>query len=271
MCTIIVDDKIQLSLPIIPMESVQIYEVIRIIDKTPLFFSSHLERLNKGLQKSFNRQIDAQSLCEKIKKIVTDGMLTNGNIKVVFYETSDKVLHSIVHAIPHTYPTPENYKSGISTQLLFAERMNPQLKIWQSELREKANKLIDKTIAYEVLLVNKQGNITEGSRSNVLFIKDNTIISPIESSILSGITRKHIIELINNQSQLRYIEQEINISILHQFDAAFITGTSLHILPIKTIGNNLYSSLNKNLACLIKRFNNIVLDDIKKFSYENCN
>ncbi len=52
--------------------------------------------------------------------------------------------------------------------------------------------------AYEALLVNEEGYITEGSRSNVFLIKDGVIYTPADRDVLLGITRAKVIDLIRD-------------------------------------------------------------------------
>jgi branched-chain amino acid aminotransferase len=42
--------------------------------------------------------------------------------------------------------------------------------------------------AYEALLVNRKGEITEGTKSNFLVLEGQTILSPPQEDILWGVT-----------------------------------------------------------------------------------
>ena len=47
-----------------------------------------------------------------------------------------------------------------------------------------------------MLLISKQGYITEGSRSNIMFIDNNNkIYTPIDSQVLKGITRQTVMDI----------------------------------------------------------------------------
>jgi branched-chain amino acid aminotransferase len=134
--------------------------------------------------------------------------------------------------IPYSYPSQELFEQGISCGLFFSEREHPEAKIANTQIRNKANELIKEKNFFEVLLVNHFGEITEGSRSNVFFILDKKLVTAPNHIVLPGIARKKTLQAA----------QSLNIPVeftalpyekLKDVDAAFITGTSPRILPIK--------------------------------------
>ena len=53
-----------------------------------------------------------------------------------------------------------------------------------------------------------------------------------------------------------YIEQDIYKDEIADFDAVFLTGTSINVLPVKSINNTHYDSVNNELVrSLINDFN----------------
>ena len=79
--------------------------------------------------------------------------------------------------------------------LFFAERKDPESKVINHKLRSSIyHKLIHEG-GYEALLVNENNLITEGSRSNIFFLKGETLVTAPDNVILNGITRKHILEI----------------------------------------------------------------------------
>ena len=85
----------------------------------------------------------------------------------------------IYFPIPHAYPTSEDYKQGVPTLTYSAMRENPGVKYINTDLRTRTNRLIKQKQVYEVLLVDKEGYITEGSRSNVFFIRTMSSLLPL--------------------------------------------------------------------------------------------
>jgi len=108
----------------------------------------------------------------------------------------------------------------------------------QATIREGANKMIADQKLYEVLLVNRDNLITEGSRSNVFFVKDNVFYTAPASSVLVGVTRKKVIECLYKLEYM-LVEEAVISSEIGNYDAVFLTGTSPGILPVQSIGNQI--------------------------------
>ncbi len=211
-----------------------VYEVIRIIEDKPLFLEKHCERLHQSAKHiNINYRCDNNDMFCKIKTLVLNNNIVNGNIKIVLqYPGSEDCLYMFF--IPHIYPKPEDFVQGIEMLALIAERNCPNAKISNPSLRGKADRIIkDKGVA-EVLLVNKEGFITEGSRSNIFLVRNNSIFTPALDKVLPGVTRAMTIEICK-QNGIDLIETDIKYSDLETFQGVFITGTSPNILPVRKI------------------------------------
>ena len=132
---------------------------------------------------------------------------------------------------PTHYPSPKQYAEGVRTGLFEGERKNPNIKMMDQALRDATNAAIRERSLYEVILVDRNGQITEGSRSNVFFIKDGEVYTSPLHQVLPGITRGKIIEILNGKG-ITVHEEPIAASDIASFDAAFISGTSPKVLPI---------------------------------------
>lgn len=81
-------------------------------------------------------------------------------------------------------------------------------------------------------ILHRSGIITEGTHTNICFVKNNTLHTPpLSNFILPGITRKIILDLCS-QFDIKYFERDINLSELPDFDEAFLLGTTTEITPI---------------------------------------
>lgn len=123
---------------------------------------------------------------------------------------------------------------GVNCNFLHEERENPELKIFQAELRKKVDKKKQEAGVFESILVNEQGFITEGSKSNIFFIKDDELYTAPDYLVLSGITRQKIIEICKSFS-IKVNFEAVHFQNMNTYDAAFICGTSPGVLPIKAV------------------------------------
>ena len=81
----------------------------------------------------------------------------------------------------------------------------------------------------------RAGFFTEGSHTSVFFVKKNRIIThPEGSHILSGITRKVILEMCC-EMKLSISEKALHLDELNEVDEVFLTGTTTQILSVKSM------------------------------------
>ena len=110
--------------------------------------------------------------------------------------------------------------------------------------------------AYDALLVNRNGFLTEGTRTNFFCIKDKTIYTPHELNILLGVMRKVVLKVaLKNNFQV--VEKNIKLEEIKLYDGAFVTSTSSKIMPIKSI-NGVILGYPDKLKELMKLFDNFL-------------
>ena len=228
-----------------------IYEVLRITDGIPLFLETHLERMSNSF-KIINKENPYNN--NEIKKSIFElskiNEIKEGNVKITV-ELSDENKIKIFF-IPHSYPAKKQYEAGVKTILYFGERENPNAKIINDSFRNLVNKEIEKHKAYEAILIDRNGYVTEGSRSNIFMVKDSTILtSPLEA-VLPGVTRGEIIELCN-ENNINFKEEKVSYKDLNKLDGLFITGTSPKILPINSVDDILFNSNNNEIIKVLMK------------------
>ena len=211
-----------------------VYEVVRIQKGNPLFLADHLERMQHSLDLIYGDfQCSKSALKDDLTLLIQANNITEGNIKMELRKEGEN-FQRLLYFIPHRYPSQEQIENGIRMRFQFDERPNPNAKISNWKVRGNANSIIDEHQIYETLLVNADGFITEGSRSNIFFIKDKKLYSAPEEWILPGITRAKVLEICKAQG-IEVVHQKIHHTELNQFDAAFITGTSPGVLQVRQI------------------------------------
>jgi len=240
-----------------------IYEVFRIIDGIPLFIENHIDRLNNSAKlMNIDLKVDTFIFENRISELSKINKITDGNIKIVVTSQNSEN-HIIAYFTPHSYPSIENYKNGVYAILLHAERINPNAKVLNTKTRQIAEQAIESQKAYEAILIDNNGFVTEGSRSNIFFIKNNSIITAPQNDVLPGITRAYVLEICAKLN-LEIIEQKVHYSAINQFDAVFLSRTSAKVLPITKIDDFKFNYQNINLYKIMQAFNTIVEEYISK-------
>ena len=91
--------------------------------------------------------------------------------------------------------------------------------------------------ADEALLLDKNGNISEGSGENIFIVKNGEIHTPKTDYCLNGLTRQSIIQIAKDQN-IKVIETNLKYEDLVMADEAFFTGTAVEVTPITSIDSN---------------------------------
>lgn len=228
-----------------------IYEVIRIIDGIPLYLEEHLDRLRKTA-KLLDLKIDKtdEELIDEIMKLIDINNEYNSNIKILCYGGEKKIKDMYLYFIKSFYPSKSVHEEGIHTILYKSERENPNAKTFNMQLRQRINRELKERNAFEALLINDRGQITEGSRSNLFFVKDEKLFTPPSDKVLLGVTRTKIIELCRLHN-IDIVQAEISSDNFNEYDGAFITGTSINVLPIKGIDEIKFNSSKNDVIIKI--------------------
>ncbi|MBR3199905.1 MAG: aminotransferase class I/II-fold pyridoxal phosphate-dependent enzyme [Mogibacterium sp.] len=231
-----------------------VYEVIRLSGGKPQFLKEHYDRLERSLA---SMRIPVPFTCDelagRIAQLAEESGIKDHNIKIEV----DISGHSMMYLNPTHYPSAEQYEKGVRTDLFRGERKNPNIKMMDHELRDATDKAIKSGDLYEVFLVNRDGIITEGSRSNVFFIKNGEVYTSPTDTVLPGVTRTIIIRIIEEAGiPLHYCS--IKQDELAGFDSAFISGTSPKVLPVASIGDIAYDVDDPVLRSLMAQYNSLL-------------
>ena len=215
-----------------PGRTAMVYEVLRVVDGLPLFWEDHMQRMEKSLplEKTLPRGLFKESL-----QLIQQNKVKAANLRIILTDA-----WRVLHLTPSHYPDQATKKSGVLTGLLSWEREEPNIKSIRPDYKAAvARKFAQEGpygTYYELLLADRQEYLTEGSRSNLFFIKDHTIYSAPDSRILLGITRKHVQQAIKEAGAAL----AVNLLTLDDVrggaaDAAFITSSPIDILAVRAI------------------------------------
>lgn len=229
-------------------ESKIIYEVMRVINNEILFLEDHLNRLENSLSQS-GMNISISEIRENLLKLVCLHPDLNRNIKLDVYNH-----HYRLYFMESSYPDEISYHRGVTTITSRITRTDPSIKQLNMTYKKHIQEI--KGDAFEVLLINDAGYVIEGSRSNLLFIKDDCIYTPPLEEILEGVTYKNVLRIAKDLG-CQVVYQSIHYDQVSDMDACFLTGTSLGVLPISLINHIKFrSSKHSIVLALIEAYNN---------------
>ena len=221
-------------------EGESVYEVIRLVKGSPVFFHDHMERLAASVSNMKKELLtDETFIAEGIVKLLRSNKIKDINIKIV-YNYNKGSQNCLIYFIESVYPSVIQYRNGVRGILIEAVRKDPESKVINHKLRsEIAHRLINEG-GYEAVLVNADNYITEGSRSNIFFLRNGILYTAPDNLVLKGITRKYILDICRDNSITVKFEC-VNAKDISGYDAAFMTGTSPMVLPFCYIGDIKFS------------------------------
>lgn len=246
-----------------------IYEVIRVIKGVPLFLEEHLDRMFDSAKiTEFELGRKEEEIRADIKDLILKNKIEDLNIKLLSSDVEGIGKIFLTYCINSFYPPKEYYENGIKTILFDYERQNPNAKVLFTSFKDEvAEKLKDKD-AFEALLVGKSGYIPEGSRSNMFFVMEGKVYTAPESEVLLGVTRKQILKVCQ-ELEIEVIEESIHKDSINKIEGAFMSGTSVNVLPISIIdGLNVNSMSNEIITRINQAYDKEMEDYINLYKKE---
>lgn len=219
-----------------------VYEVIRLIEGTPLFFDDHMARMGHSLELvGADYDFDPKVIYKTISELSKLEDLKNQNIRIEIGLDPKGEWSRHVYFVPSFYPDETTYKEGVQTVTTVIVRKDPHAKVVNPDYLRHIGTVKSDTGAYEVIIMDEDEKIAEGSRSNLFFIKGKKLYSAKSQDILMGITRIKILELARALG-IEIIEKDLYLKDISEFEGCFLSGTSIHILPIRQIDEHTFSS-----------------------------
>src|SRR6185369_16803459 len=169
-----------------------VYENIRYANGVIYFLEDHAERLQesartRGLEHEFTDEFIKNSVLELVKSADREAY----NLKVLLIGGPNAAAAQLfVMCLNPLFPDRKIYRDGADVITVKQERAFPHAKTLNMLESFLSYRSARKAGAYDALLVNRAGYITEGTRTNFFCLRGKTIFSPPEKDILLGVTRK---------------------------------------------------------------------------------
>jgi D-alanine transaminase len=220
-----------------------VYEVIRYYPKKFFKIGEHLERLRYSL---YEMQITPPSL-DNVESILND-LITKNNL------TDELSIAYLQITRGHQFPRRHIYNENLNSTFFISVESSPakidgmingvrvgvEEDIRWMRCDIKSTSLLPNTMllknasrkGYSENILHRNGIITEGTHTNLCFVKDSRLATPpLSNFILAGITRKTVLDLCTRLG-IAVEERSISISELKYFDEIFLLGTTLEVTPI---------------------------------------
>ncbi|MBU3127631.1 aminotransferase class IV [Clostridium tagluense] len=212
-----------------------VFETILVKEK-PIFLREHIKRLNSGLSTlGINKEITEAEIFAGVEKLSPK----NSVLKIMVSEKNTIITKREIPYIDSDYA--RGFSLGLSetrrnahSNLTYVKSFN-----YVENIIER-DKIIKKGYN-EALFLNTEGFISEGTVSNIFFVKNGIIFTPkIKCGLLPGIIRDFIIQ---NSLPMGFEiqEGEFTYDELIKAEGIFITNSIMGIMKINKIENKIFN------------------------------
>lgn len=228
-----------------------VYEVVRTYRGVLFELPAHLARLAESARRiALELPWTAERLAAESRRTVEASGNAESYLRVVVTRGEgelglDPALSSggrvVLIAQPLSTPPPEAYTRGVKLALVGElgqhqrEAIDPAAKTGNHLNAVLAMKAARERGAYEALLLDAAGRVTEAASANVFAVRGGGLATPpLAAGILEGVTRRVVLALAREVG-VPAAEVELRPEDLYGADEAFITSTTRELVPVVRI------------------------------------
>ena len=224
-----------------------VYEVCRIYQGRCWLEDEHLARLRRSLAEMAFQGVDLDRLLVRLHRTISASGIEEGTVYVHITRGVAPRRHAFPDpAVPPTElivvlpyddaPTERLRQSGV------AVISHPDLRWRRCDVKSTnllanvlANQFAQASGAYEAVLVDPDGLVTEATHSSVLWIRSGRLVgTPEGPGILPGTSRQEVLRLAADAG-IPCGEARITLPELLAADEVFLSGTTIEVLPVVRI------------------------------------
>ena len=246
-----------------------IYETMRTYHGRLLLYDRHMRRLRNSagmlvLELPFTDADLASQIRDTMTAADLEGaeayvrvLVTRGVGDLTYDPQATSTPSVIIIVKPQIDPSPNEYERGVRVVIVDVVRNHPST----VNPMIKSNNLLNNALAaqeairrgaFEGIMRNYRGELSECTTSNLFIVKDGAALTPpLASGLLPGITREFLFD-IGKDIGVDVREQVLRDEDLFSADEAFLTSTTREAVPIvkvndRTIGNGRPGPVTKAL------------------------
>ncbi len=229
-----------------------VFETLEIINGQLLFLDEHLQRLTLGCKKLRLPMPAVELLIFEADKLSKD--CEHGVLKIILtrgiggrgYQQPQPIQVTRIFSL-HPYPdySSDFQKLGINVRICQQRLgLNPSLagikhlnRLEQVLARSEWND----TEIQEGVMLDIDGNVIEGTMTNIFFIRDKILYTPsLEQAGIAGIMRNFILQTAQ-KIDIQIIQARCSITQLFAADEIFMTNSVIGIWPVKNLVDRLFN------------------------------
>lgn len=225
-----------------------VFETFRWKSTPPVFWNSHIERMRNGAEILEIPFPEPEYIKEVVEKAVFNSDISDAYVKVCLLSQGDSVFYgsssrsSLLIIVKEYQPLKEAIKAHIS--FLRRSSSSPLLRIKSSNYLENilARREARGLGFDEAIFLNEKEEITEGSASNIFWLRKGTLFTPsLECGLLPGIIREVVIDTAQ-ELEIEVIEGRFGLNDLLTSQTPFFTNSLTGVIPVSQVDDFKYFS-----------------------------
>ncbi len=247
-----------------------VFETIAVQSGRPLYLEPHLERLELGCKRlsiaAPERDLltqEANRLCAPVSAGVLKLIVTRGTGGRGYQAPDDISANRILtmHQRP-VYPG-SFYHAGIPSCVCRRRLANNPDLAGIKHLNRLEQVLLRREVAAtpcpEGVVLDRQGNVIEGSMSNLFMVKNGRILTPdLSRAGVAGVVRAAVIRHCE-AAAIATGTRNIKLEELYEADEVFYCNSVIGIWPVKSMGDKVFDSIDTALDIMRKLTDNNII------------
>ncbi|MGD9941401.1 MAG: aminotransferase class IV [Clostridia bacterium] len=218
------------------------YEVLRRRSGILFFPEFHEERLLRSAAiLGIQHAIQPGNLVQALHRLVEENGVAECTVKVLLFGRDGRDADWFAFLLPPLYPPDDSSTAGVKCTLFHGERPFPAAKSLGVLVSTLAFRQAKARACWDALLVNRRGEITEGTRTNLCYIDCTgrpdafTVLTPPAADALEGITRRTLLAALSSAG-ISSAERPLTIQdALSGRFCLMLTSTSTGVVPIHSL------------------------------------
>lgn len=224
-----------------------VYEVYRLYDGRLWLEGEHSARLQRSLSEMEFPEVDLELLLDRIRRTIDASEVKEGTAYI----------HITRGVAPraHAYPKPpvpptelivvrpyDDAPTASKREVGVGVVSRPDMRWKRCDV--KSSNLLANVVAlesahragaYEALLVDSDGLVTEATHSSVLWVRNGRLEgTPNDANILPGTTR-FLTQKLAKEAGIPFAEGQVTLEEFLKADEAILAGTTIEVLPIVSV------------------------------------
>ncbi|MDX1624825.1 MAG: aminotransferase class IV [Gemmatimonadota bacterium] len=234
-----------------------VWEGIRVYDGKVFALDPHLERLRRSAHALAFEEIPSTDAIREalFTTLEANGMRDEAHVRLTLTR-GEKTTSNMDPSVNRSGPTlivlaewkPPRYEGSRGLRLVTASvRRNPpeciDSKIHHANLVNNILAKIEANVAGadDAVMLDVEGYVSETNATNLFFVRDREVRTPLADSCLPGITRGIVLDLCREHG-IPAAEKRISLADMYTADECFTTGTVGELVPAfeidgRTIGS----------------------------------